>query len=149
MQRAWHPECPSPGGVDTNLTGQRDKMTPVCFRHLLMPLSAGYWPLFGLLFLAWSTILPLLLLQVNKINNLCKVTKNLFNHQSIFLISHSAFIYFFMCLFFHFTSLHWALNPASASNLGKILTHAILPTAFQGRDCSPFLTAPQTHSSLP
>lgn len=116
--------------------GQTD--TP-CFRHLLLPLSAGYWPLLNLLFLAWSAVLPRILLQGNKINSLFKVAKNPFNHQSILLISHSAFIYFFVCWFFHFTSLHWVLNPASAADLGKILMHTILPTAFYGRDCSPFL----------
>lgn len=67
-----------------------------------MPLSAGHWPLLDLLFLAWSMILPLLLLQVNKINSLFKVAKNPFSHQIISLISQLASIYFFMCLFFPF-----------------------------------------------
>lgn len=68
-----------------------------------MPLSADHWPLLDLLFLAWSTILPLFLLQVNKINSLCKIAKNPFSHQSVSLISQSASIYFFMCLFFLFS----------------------------------------------
>lgn len=111
----------------------------LCFRCTLMPLSAGYWPLLDLMFLTWVSILSLLLLQVHKINSLFNVAKNHFNHQSIFLILYLDFI--FVCLFFHFNSLHWVLIPASAADLSKIrLTCTTLgePTREEN---SPFPTA--------
>lgn len=73
-----------------------------------MPLSAGHWPLLDLLFLAWSTILPLLLLQVNKINSLFKVARKAFQPPKHFLdFSFSLYLFFHVLFFFpfHFTAL--------------------------------------------
>lgn len=114
-----------------------------CFRGRLMPLSGGYWPLLDLLFLARSPILSLLLLPVHKTNSLLKVAKNPLNHQSTFLIFHSAFIYLFVRFLFHFLFTALGPNPCFSSWLGqnRRLTLTILAIVNKGRDYSPFLTA--------
>lgn len=156
MQRASHPECPSPGvtehsgGVDTNLPRQRARPTLrvsdvgwcPCLQAIGLSLTSCFWHevlYYPCFYYQYTKQIACLRLQ-----KILSITKAL----SWFFIQ-LLFIYLFIG-FSIFYWLHWVLTPASAADLGKIEDWHNSSHSQQGERLQSIShsSAPQPHSSF-